>query len=142
MLKRQAVTPYLYILHTISKKSSVIAENSKNRPCFGDRIAAYTGDARDIIQRIDEQFDLVFIDADKENYSLYYDLVFPKITTGGYIIADNVLWSGNVLKADAEMDEETKAISLFNKKVQSDSRVENVLLPVRDGLMVIRKTCD
>ena len=106
---------------------------------FANQIEILTGNALDIIPGINEKFDLVFIDADKENYSNYYDLVFDNVVKGGYIIADNVLWSGNVLKAESEMDEETLAIHHYNKKVKSDARVENVLFPIRDGLMVARK---
>jgi predicted O-methyltransferase YrrM len=80
---------------------------------------------------------MVFIDADKVNYSNYYDLVFDRVANGGYIIADNVLWSGKVI---AEIkDEDTQALHDFNQKVIADDRVENVLLPIRDGLMIIRK---
>jgi caffeoyl-CoA O-methyltransferase len=106
---------------------------------YPDKIITMIGDATRLIPDLEETFDLVFIDADKENYSRYYDLVFEKVRKGGFIIADNVLWSGNVLKKPAEMDEETLAIDSFNKKVLIDTRVENVLFPVRDGLMVIRK---
>ena len=84
-------------------------------------------------------FDLVFIDADKENYSKYYDLVFPKLRTGGFIIADNVLWSGKVLENPENQDADTKALVAFSKKIQEDDRVTNLLLPIRDGLMIIRK---
>ena len=80
---------------------------------------------------------LVFIDADKPNYSNYYNLVFDKLRPGGFIIADNVLWSGKVL--DDEKDENTQALDDFNKMVLADERVENVLLPIRDGLMIVRK---
>ncbi len=97
------------------------------------------GNAVEIIPALDEVFDLVFIDADKENYSTYYDLVFTKLKRGGFIIADNVLWSGKVLLKDAEMDKDTEAICAFNDKVHADDRVEQVLFPVRDGLMVVRK---
>ena len=91
----------------------------------------------DVIPNLSETFDLVFIDADKPNYSNYYDLVFPKLRFDGFIIADNVLWSGKVL--DANMDENTQALSDFNEMVLADERVENVLLPIRDGLMIVRK---
>ncbi len=103
------------------------------------KVEHITGDATSIIPTLQTNFDLVFIDADKTNYSRYYDLVFDKVNPGGYIIADNVLWSGNVLKPQSEMDEETKAITAFNDKVQNDNRVENVLMPIRDGLMIVRK---
>jgi len=97
------------------------------------------GDAQEIIPKLEMDFDLVFIDADKENYSNYYELTLEKIAPGGYIIADNVLWSGKVLDQPKKKDAETEALRKFNDQVQNDSRVENVLLPVRDGLMFIRK---
>jgi len=106
---------------------------------YRDKIETLTGNATDLIPELKETFDLVFIDADKENYCRYYDLVIDKLRPGGFIIADNVLWSGNVIKNRTDMDEETLAIDLFNKKVHNDSRIENVLFPVRDGLMVCRK---
>ncbi len=95
------------------------------------------GDARAIIPTLHEVFDLVFIDADKESYSLYFDLVIDKVPSGGYLIADNMLWSGKVV--EPQPDKDTRALLDFNQKVQQDARVENVLLPVRDGLMVMRK---
>jgi len=95
------------------------------------------GDAATIIPSLREEFDLVFIDADKENYARYYDLVFDRVKVNGFILADNVLWSGKVL--DDKPDKDTRAILEFNAKVQRDSRVENVLLPIRDGIMMIRK---
>ncbi len=104
---------------------------------YTDKLEYKIGNALEIIPELEDAFDLVFIDADKENYSNYYDLVFNKMPAGGIIIADNVLWSGKVL-AD-ENDKDTIALRKFNKKVQEDTRVENVLFPVRDGLMIIRK---
>ncbi len=95
------------------------------------------GDARKIIPLLNQTFDLVFIDADKESYSIYFDLVIDKVSAGGYILADNVLWSGKVL--DPKPDKDTRAILSFNRKVQDDKRVENVLMPIRDGIMVMRK---
>lgn len=97
------------------------------------------GNALEIIPALKGPFDIVFIDADKVNYSNYYDLAFPKVRMGGYIIADNVLWSGKVIGETAKMDEDTRAICDYSKKVQADPRVENVLFPIRDGLMVARK---
>lgn len=98
------------------------------------------GNALDIIPEIKEdQFDLVFIDADKNNYLNYYELVIDRVNSGGYIIADNVLWSGKVTMETDKMDPDTFAINEFNKHILADSRVENVLFPIRDGLMVIRK---
>lgn len=95
------------------------------------------GDASKIISSIEETFDLVFIDADKENYGHYYDLIFSKVRIGGVILADNVLWNGKVLSQKPDRD--TSAIITFNRKVQNDKRVENILLPLRDGIFVIRK---
>ena len=95
------------------------------------------GDARIIIPSLSETFDLVFIDADKENYSSYYDLVIDRLPAGGIILADNVLWSGKVVQP--KPDKDTQAILDFNTKVQQDSRVENILLPLRDGVMMVRK---
>jgi predicted O-methyltransferase YrrM len=98
------------------------------------------GNAVEIIPTLKKTYDLVFIDADKENYSNYYDLIFDKVRPGGYIIADNVLWSGKVINSEeVQNDLETAAITAFNKKILDDERVQNVLFPVRDGLMVIRK---
>ncbi|MCX6297393.1 MAG: O-methyltransferase [Bacteroidetes bacterium] len=104
-----------------------------------EKINVYIGNAMDIIPSINELFDLVFIDADKKNYSAYYDLVFDKVRPGGFIIADNVLWSGKVIDNENIMDSDTKAIHDYNKKIHNDPRVEHMLLPVRDGLMIARK---
>lgn len=95
------------------------------------------GDAIEIIPTINESLDLVFIDADKLNYANYYDLVIDKVKSGGFIIADNVLWSGKVCQDN--MDKDTAALHAYNQKIQEDSRVENYLVPIRDGLMVARK---
>jgi caffeoyl-CoA O-methyltransferase len=98
------------------------------------------GDAVALIPTLKETFDLVFIDADKINYPRYYELVFDKVRPGGLIVADNVLWHGKVVPApDDKIDAKTQVIMDFNDQIQQDSRVENVLLPVRDGLMIVRK---
>ena len=105
-----------------------------------DKVKYYLGNALEIIPTIDATFDLVFIDADKINYSNYFDLVIDKVRPGGFIIADNVLWSGKVLeKFRKKLDKDTEALLQFNQKVQDDDRVENVLLPIRDGLLVMQK---
>lgn len=104
---------------------------------LSDKIDFRIGKAKDIIPSLKETFDLVFIDADKGNYSAYFDLVIDKVRPGGIILADNVLWSGKVVAA--KPDKDTRAILEFNQKIQDDSRVENVLLPIRDGIMMIRK---
>jgi caffeoyl-CoA O-methyltransferase len=112
----------------------------KVRGCFAswkDTIEYTIGNALEIIPTIQETIDLVFIDADKSNYSNYFDLVVDKVRPGGFILADNVLWSGKVLNKNPDSD--TRSIIAFNKKIQDDSRVENVLLPIRDGIMMIRK---
>ena len=102
-----------------------------------DKVEYRIGNALQIIPTLNDVFDLVFIDADKNNYSNYFDLVIDKVRPGGYILADNVLWSGKVI--DAKPDKDTVAIQEFNRKIQLDNRVENVLLPIRDGIMMIRK---
>jgi caffeoyl-CoA O-methyltransferase len=104
---------------------------------YADKIDFKIGNALEIIPRLGVKFDLVFIDADKENYSRYFDLVFNSVTLAGYILADNVLWSGKVL--DTKADKDTRSIQEFNDKVNQDPRVENILLPVRDGIMMMRK---
>jgi predicted O-methyltransferase YrrM len=104
------------------------------------KVAYIIGDAKKEIPRLKGIFDLVYLDADKENYSHYFDLIIDKVSPGGYILADNVLWYGKVLDSYSDkLDAETRAIKAFNRKVQKDKRVENVLLPIRDGLMAIRK---
>lgn len=97
------------------------------------------GNALDIIPTLDMEFGLVFIDADKENYPNYFDLVIDKVTVGGYIIADNVLWSGKVLEDDSKLDKDTLALKQYVRKLKEDPRIETVLLPVRDGLLIARK---
>jgi caffeoyl-CoA O-methyltransferase len=102
-----------------------------------DKIEFRIGNAADIISTLTDTFDLVFIDADKISYGKYFDLVIDKVRTGGFILADNVLWSGKVLNKNPDAD--TRVITDFNQKIHNDSRVENVLLPIRDGIMMIRK---
>ena len=121
----------------IQEDTNAVARSFVEKSEFADRIEFHLGFATEIIPTLDEKFDLVFIDADKPNYSNYYDLVFDKVRTGGFIIADNVLWSGQVIKE--EKDENTQALHDYNRKILADDRVENMLLPIRDGLMVARK---
>jgi caffeoyl-CoA O-methyltransferase len=104
-----------------------------------NKIEYSIGDAMQIVPQLDELFDLVFIDADKKNYCNYYHLVFDKVKPGGYILADNVLWSGKVVEDYEALDSETKIIMDYNKMVHEDPRVQEILLPVRDGLMLARK---
>ncbi len=104
------------------------------------KIVYHLGKALDIIPSLTDTFDMVFIDADKMNYKNYYELALQKTRQGGFIIADNVLWSGKVVsKADKQPDKDTRNMIDFNKHVYNDTRVENVLVPIRDGLMVARK---
>ena len=106
---------------------------------FKNQIQQIIGNGMDVIPSLNEEFDIVFIDADKRNYAAYYDLVFDKVRKGGYIISDNVLWSGKVVNEYEKSDLDTKILKDFNAQLHNDSRVENVLLPIRDGLMIVRK---
>ena len=126
-------------LVTIDKNGELEEKVRRNFEAAGlaDTIDYRIGNAMDIIPSLDMSFDLVFIDADKENYSNYYDMLIDKLNLNGFMLADNVLWSGKVL--DKNGDKDTEAIKTFNKKVTDDQRVENVLLPIRDGIMMIRK---
>ncbi len=109
------------------------------RSVYSSKIDYRIGKAMEVIPDIDEVFDFVFIDADKLNYSAYFDLVIDKVSPGGLIIADNVLWDGKVTTPAKANDKDTKALLSFNEKVHNDNRVRNVLLPVRDGLMLLEK---
>ena len=102
-----------------------------------EKIRYIIGDAAQTVNTLNEIFDLVFIDADKKNNGTYYDLIFDRVRPGGLIIVDNVLWSGKVLHANPDKD--TKNITNFNDKIAADHRVEKLILPVRDGLFIIRK---
>jgi caffeoyl-CoA O-methyltransferase len=125
----------------VDEETNAIAKEFWAQTAFYSKIESFLGDATKIIPLLDETFDLVFIDADKPNYANYYDLVFPKLRVGGVILADNVLWSGRVLNAEND-DANTKALHAFNQKVQVDERVGNILLTVRDGLLMVRKERD
>lgn len=128
-------------LHTIEVNDELFELSSSyiKRSGLGKRIIMHTGDAKSIIPGLKKNFDLVFIDGDKREYSAYYKLVFPLVKPGGYILADNVLWDGKVTDSRA-LDPMTSGIKSFNKLVRSDERVEQVILPLRDGLMIIRKS--
>ncbi len=106
---------------------------------YKDQIDFKIGNALEIIPNLNIHPDLVFIDADKNNYSNYLDLIADKISSGGLVIADNVLWSGKVLDKPDQKDLDTQGLQAFNKKVHEDPRFENLLLPIRDGLMLLRK---
>ena len=123
----------------INKELEEFAQNYFNASPYKNKIHFLIGDAAELIPEMKHTWDIVFIDADKENYSLYFDLVIDKVRKGGWIIADNVLWSGKVTKPTLNNDLETASIKAFNKKVNSDKRVSNVLIPVRDGIMLMIK---
>ena len=105
----------------------------------GKRVRLHIGDARDIVPQLDARFDLVFIDANKRQYVEYYDLVMDYLNDGGFIIADNTLWAGKVVDPKAKREAQTRGIMAFNYRVKDDPRVEVVIIPVRDGLTLIRK---
>ncbi len=128
------------VLHTIDINDEIeeFTRTYIARSGLADRIVFHIGDACEVIPRLTERFDLVFIDADKRLYPEYYRLVFDKVVPGGIIVADDVLWDGKVVEPDSR-DAQTRGILEFNELVQRDDRVENILLPVRHGLMVIRK---
>ena len=129
------------VLYTIenNKELAPFAQQYFNKSCYKNIIKMVVGNALEIIPDFNFNWDLVFIDADKENYSNYFDSVIEKVNKGGMIIADNVLWSGKVTKPTSKNDIETNALKTFNVKVHSDSRVRNVLMPVRDGMMIMIK---
>lgn len=128
-------------IHTIdiNEELELIVNKYIEKSNLKDTIFNHIGNAIDIIPTLNKKFDLVFIDADKTNYSNYYDLVIDKVNTGGYIIADNVLWSGKVVHPKENLDAETIAIIDYCDKISNDNRVQNVLFPIRDGLMGVRK---
>lgn len=110
-----------------------------DRAGLADTIDFRIGNAMEIIPTLDEQFDLVFIDADKGNYGNYYDMVIDKVPSGGYILLDNVLWSGKVLEEAEPNDIDTKELISLNQRLHEDNRVQNIILPIRDGLTILRK---
>jgi predicted O-methyltransferase YrrM len=128
------------ILHTIDIKEELIDFQRKHfdKSPWGSRIVQHLGEALDIIPTIDATFDLVFIDADKENYINYFYLIVPKMNKGGIILSDNVLWSGKVVEDVNPNDISTKILLEYNTLLNEDARVETVLLPIRDGLTVTR----
>lgn len=108
-----------------------------NQSPYGRQIVQHLGEAKDILKTLAGPYDLVFLDADKENYPHYFDLIIDKLKTGGILLSDNVLWSGKVLEKAS--DEATSALQEYNHKINTDVRVETVVLPVRDGLTITRK---
>ena len=129
------------IIHTIDINEELVSIQNKyfKKSKCNNSITQHVGDARNIIKNINEEFDVVFLDADKENYIEYYELVIEKVKKGGLIIADNVLWTGKVVEPDKDDDELTQYLIDFNKMINEDDRVENIILPIRDGLNIILK---
>jgi len=131
-------------LHTIEidDEVEIIAQKYFLKSGLADRIVQHIGDARTIIPNIHQSFDLVFIDADKREYCDYYKLVIDRIPLGGFLLADNVLWDGKVVDPGAWSEDQTRGILEFNDMVQNDPRVKNVILTVRDGIMLIQKIAE
>jgi len=120
----------------------IVSKYFEDAGCTG-QITFHIGNALEVIPRLERRYDLVFIDADKENYSRYFDAVFEKVSIGGFIIADNVLWSGKVLDDSiVDTDRDTGALAAYSEKIHRDNRIENILLPIRDGLLVGRKIAE
>lgn len=128
-------------LHTIdiNEELTDMHERYWREAGVADKITMHVGKAAEIIPSFNEYFDLVFIDADKVNYGLYYDLVIDKVRPSGFIFADNVLYDGEVIMPEDEQSKNGKAISAFNEKIKDDTRVMQVLLPVRDGILMMQK---
>ncbi len=131
--------PEKSVLHTIeiNEELNYISHKYFQQSPVGQKITPHIGDAKVIVPNLPYPFDFVFIDAGKKDYAAHFDLVIDKVSSGGIILADNVLWSGKV--AEKKLDKATRILHDFNEKIQQDERVENVLLPIRDGLLVIRK---
>lgn len=128
------------VLHTIEVNDELawLIQKYVQLSGFEDKIVLHIGDAKSIIPKLDEIFDLVFIDAGKLEYTTHFEMVLPKVRSGGFILVDNVLWDGKVAGGD-QKDETAVSLRAFNDHVHQDDRVENLLLPLRDGLMLIRK---
>lgn len=129
------------IIHTIEKEQEYeeFLQNLFQSNNLSDKVKLHIGKAIDILPTLNEEFDIIFIDADKANYPLYYDMCVGKLRKGGIMIADNILWYGKVALNPMPQDKETLAINLFNKKITEDKMMENLIIPLRDGLMVGRK---
>ncbi len=126
-------------LHTIDKNEERqdFVQSFIDRSAFAQQITQHIGNAMEVIPQLNESWDLVFIDADKENYLNYYNLIMPTLKSGSYILADNILWSGKVVDKSA-LDKDTNLLRAFNKQITEDNRIENILLPIRDGIQIGR----
>jgi predicted O-methyltransferase YrrM len=127
-------------IFTIDRNEELLKIQNKYFEMSGrrDKIIQLTGNAKDILENLDESYDIVFIDADKENYIEYFNLVSERLNNNGIIISDNVLWSGKVLNSPSKNDEETNILIEFNKTLNEDERFETIILPLRDGLSISR----
>ena len=127
-------------IFTIDRNEELLKIQNKYFEMSGkrDKIIQLTGNAKDILENLDESYDIVFIDADKENYIEYFNLVSERLNNNGIIISDNVLWSGKVLNSPSKNDEETNILIEFNKTLNEDKRFETIILPLRDGLSISR----
>lgn len=134
-----APTPELITIERNDELEETIRHNLALSP-LGKHIRLLIGDAKQLIPTLAPPFDLVFIDADKREYSEYYDLVFPLVRPGGFILADNTLWDGHVIDPAYDREPQTIGLRLFNDKIKDDPRVTQVILPIRDGLTIIYKT--
>jgi predicted O-methyltransferase YrrM len=128
------------VIHTIDKNEELsnIQQKYFNKSVYKDQIKQYTGNALEIISTIKEKFDLVFIDADKSNYVNYFHLIIEKMNKGGVILSDNVLWSGKVVEELDPKDQDTNVLLAYNQLLNTDDRLETVILPIRDGLTISR----
>ena len=129
------------LIHTVEaddELEELIRSNISSSP-FAAKVVVHIGDAKQLIPTLDEQFDLVFIDGDKREYQEYIELVLPRVRKGGFLLADNTLWDGKVLTEAASKDPQTVAIMEFNNRLTADQRIEKVMVPLRDGLTMIRK---
>jgi len=129
------------ILDAVEKNDELatLIEEAIQRANLSDRIMLHYGDALEIIPKLNNSYELVYIDANKREYTRYFDLIIDKVPSGGIILADNVLWDGKVYKDNIPTDSQTQEILKFNKRVREDNRVENFILPLRDGINIIRK---
>ena len=127
-------------IFTIDRNEELLKIQNKYFEMSGkrDKIIQLTGNAKDILENLDETYDIVFIDADKENYIEYFNIVSERLNNNGIIISDNVLWSGKVLNSPSKNDEETNILIEFNKTLNEDERFETIILPLRDGLSISR----
>ena len=129
------------MIHTldINEELETLVGKYLEKAGVASRVKQHIGDALEIIPQLDEAWDIVFLDADKFNYTNYYNMVIDKVKPGGYIIADNVLWSGKVLNPEENKDPDTVALMEYTQMVNNDDRLQTVLFPIRDGLLISRK---